>query len=725
MCGMQGISRRAAPSSDTSQANRGTTAAALPSDLASAESTPAAHVEAFALALFEPGDLVEIRCIGGVGGTWRGWRPASDFASAEVLERLARANESGANIYIGINPRKRKGGAAEDVALARAVWVDLDGGVTPEEARRRVREANLPEPSLMVRSGNGVHVYWRLETPHADLGDWSARMKGLIAAVGGDPVIHDPPRIMRLPGFDNTKREVRVRCEVVEAWPDRRYAPEAFPLPAAPRAAPAAARVSRPPTGVQRVGQSTANFVRFGAAYGERNSSLFRAACDLAGCGLAIESAETLLGPAAVACGLGAEEISRTIRSAFSRDRAPVAGPAEPEVEFITGDRLVREYRSLREPVLEGLLRAGEVMNVVAAPKVGKSWLVHGLALSAASGTRWLGREVRRAPVLIIDAELHHETLAHRLEQVANHSEAGPDALAGVEVWPLRGKRIDIDWVQRRLEADERRYGLIVVDALYRFMPLGSEENSNEAMTSVYNTLDAIAERSGASVVVVHHTSKGDQSLKAVTDIGSGAGAQSRAADTHLVLRHHQEDGAVVVDAAVRSWKPVEPYVLAWNAPGWKLAPDLDPSLLRKQPRRPKAASEAEQGRSAPVDWTPSMFASDVVGPVPRIREDILARAKERGLSNAKAGALLRRAEEERLVHRHNVQNEPHRFSTSTLAGAPLKNVWDRGEGGGGGGGGVSPPPPVLFAPGGMGGTPTPPSPPPIPPEHGEQWGRV
>ena len=49
------------------------------------------------------------------------------------------------------------------------------------------------------------------------------------------------------------------------------------------------------------------------------------------------------------------------------------------------------------------------------------------------------------------------------------------------------------------------------------------------------------AARLGAAIVLVHHTTKGAQAGKSVTDIGAGGGAQSRAADTHLVARYDEK----------------------------------------------------------------------------------------------------------------------------------------------------------------------------------------
>ena len=62
---------------------------------------------------------------------------------AELDNELQDANAAGQHIYIGANPRKRQGGKAKDVAVARCVFVDLDK-MTVDEGLRRIAEAGLP-----------------------------------------------------------------------------------------------------------------------------------------------------------------------------------------------------------------------------------------------------------------------------------------------------------------------------------------------------------------------------------------------------------------------------------------------------------------------------------------------------------------------------------------------------------------------------------------------------
>ena len=166
--------------------------------------------------VFEPDDLVEIRIIP-KGGS----RFVKASCLADLDEYLASENNDGKNIYVGANPRKRKGGKAADVLLARCLFVDIDKA-TVEEAERRIAEVGLPEPTCFVSSGHGVHAYWRLTEPMRDPAQWTECQRHLIGRLDSDGKIHDPPRVMRLPGFTNPKPPA-AECSIIEAKPDRRY----------------------------------------------------------------------------------------------------------------------------------------------------------------------------------------------------------------------------------------------------------------------------------------------------------------------------------------------------------------------------------------------------------------------------------------------------------------------------------------------------------------------
>lgn len=175
----------------------------------------------FVACLFDPEDLIEIRLIP---------RGEQQYVKAGEVVRLddslRSANAAGEHVYVGANPRKRRGGKASDVALARCLFVDLDD-TDDDSALGRISDAGLPTPSCTVSSGHGLHAYWRLAEPMHDLAAWTTAQKSLIRVLRSDTVIHDPPRVMRLPTLTNHKPPVAL-CELIDADLERRHSVEAL-----------------------------------------------------------------------------------------------------------------------------------------------------------------------------------------------------------------------------------------------------------------------------------------------------------------------------------------------------------------------------------------------------------------------------------------------------------------------------------------------------------------
>ena len=182
----------------------------------------------FFACLYEPDDLVELRLL---PSKRRSYKRVADLP--ELADELRQLNERGEHVFISANPRRREGGKAADVALARTLFVDIDHA-TVEDALRRVRSAGLPEPTVIVDSGHGTHCYWRLTEPVTDPAVWTKAQKHLIGLLGGDKVVCDLPRVMRLPGYRNHK-EPAADCTVVDADASRVYAlAELVPVDDAP-----------------------------------------------------------------------------------------------------------------------------------------------------------------------------------------------------------------------------------------------------------------------------------------------------------------------------------------------------------------------------------------------------------------------------------------------------------------------------------------------------------
>ena len=151
----------------------------------------------FARCIYEPDDVIEIRRLPSKRSTWHTASELADLGDALLQDAVED------NLYVGINPRKAAGGTrTDDVALCRCLAADFDG-VDVRDARDRWTACNLPDPTLIVASGHGAHIYLRLNDP-LDCETWSS-LQRLLAEMLGTDRIHDPPRILRLPGTRNHK----------------------------------------------------------------------------------------------------------------------------------------------------------------------------------------------------------------------------------------------------------------------------------------------------------------------------------------------------------------------------------------------------------------------------------------------------------------------------------------------------------------------------------------
>lgn len=81
------------------------------------------------------------------------------------LERIAATEH--ANIFFGVCPRFGNGGRfdlAWQIRTIRTLWVDIDH-ISIADALAKIAAAQLPQPSIVVNSGNGGHFYWLLDSP--------------------------------------------------------------------------------------------------------------------------------------------------------------------------------------------------------------------------------------------------------------------------------------------------------------------------------------------------------------------------------------------------------------------------------------------------------------------------------------------------------------------------------------------------------------------------------
>lgn len=212
--------------------------------------------------------------------------PRDAWINGLMAKKVIAIAPEHANAFVGVCPRPNAGAGTFELAwqiqTVRCLWADIDG-CSVEEALQRIRDAGLPEPTMIVSSGNGVHVYWMLTEPvltgtppigvlqewtdikgkrrpiryiiidgekvwledpttgksipsnHPKLTEVAQRVQdtcqGIAAAIGGDHT-QDLSRLLRMPDTLNRKNErngVEPKpCVLVVADSSRRYSFESF-----------------------------------------------------------------------------------------------------------------------------------------------------------------------------------------------------------------------------------------------------------------------------------------------------------------------------------------------------------------------------------------------------------------------------------------------------------------------------------------------------------------
>jgi len=140
-------------------------------------------------------------------------QPLRDFFSSpdEAIAFIEKHGE-GRNVYAGMATRRDGQGDAAHLSTLRTLWLDFDFDTEnfegDLEALRMALEDFPYPPSMSVRSGGGVHLYWFLEKPLLLHSEEAKRLlhcveRGMADVLGADANAVDPARIMRVPGTIN------------------------------------------------------------------------------------------------------------------------------------------------------------------------------------------------------------------------------------------------------------------------------------------------------------------------------------------------------------------------------------------------------------------------------------------------------------------------------------------------------------------------------------------
>lgn len=176
----------------------------------------------------------------------------------------------------------------------------------------------------------------------------------------------------------------------------------------------------------------------------------------------------------------------------------------------------------------------------------GKSTLILELLLHVAAGRSFLGLPVKQGRVVYISAEDKLQEVTRRIQKLLRKFEAADatTALANFRIIDAVGKGLSfvnksngivkLDQVVTRIADAVGTAVLVAIDTLSRVN--GGEENSNEVMAFIVMAGEQIAERTGAAVALLHHTSKA-AAREQIADLHSGRGGSALGDNARSVMR--------------------------------------------------------------------------------------------------------------------------------------------------------------------------------------------
>ena len=262
--------------------------------------------------------------------------------------------------------------------------------------------------------------------------------------------------------------------------------------------------------------------------------------------------------------------------------QADTLPPILDAAEFLT------EKITLPRELIYGVLHQGSKMVLGGGSKTFKTWTLLDQAVAVATGEPWLSFKTVKGRVLFLNFEIQSGFFQQRLHAVSQEKHVALTK-GQIDVWNLRGHATSYTMILPRISkrVKESGYALIVLDPIYKLYGQ-TDENSAGEVARLLNAIETLAVDTGAAVSFGAHYSKGNQAGTEAIDRISGSGVFARDPDSILNFTRHEEQDAFTVDATLRNFKPIEPFVVRWQYPLMRRDESLDPAKLKQAGGRPK-----------------------------------------------------------------------------------------------------------------------------------------
>jgi AAA domain len=195
--------------------------------------------------------------------------------------------------------------------------------------------------------------------------------------------------------------------------------------------------------------------------------------------------------------------LRRHVNPAYQETVVP-SKPANPRITDLSQLPNVFKIESQLQWCIDGMIALGSITLICAESGTGKTWLGYHLAACVASGSPVLGRPVRQSKALYLDGENPLYVVKQRLTDLGHVDATDLIVWGGWNQSPPVGPTDELV-----INFAREHRGFIVFDSLIEFHP-GSEQSSTETRAFMRSFRDLA--HLGASVVILHHTGKAESS---------------------------------------------------------------------------------------------------------------------------------------------------------------------------------------------------------------------
>lgn len=393
------------------------------------------------------------------------------------------------------------------------------------------------DPPYIPTAGNGIHLFFRANPSHPVYSTVKKihpciDTRGVGGQYGGLAAVYaDMPEIAELPEAPAWLAELTLQAQASEL-----RTPEAPPRP--PKFSDVEAGDDR---GLRKLEQQLDRLrTAWEANEGNFNDTLVSASTiigQFASAGhLQREHAYQSLHDLLNELGAGSDQY-KTIDSGFDFGwRRPLTelSLTEEQVDeaakaWISGDAL--DQLPPPEWLLPGWLEMNSVAQIFGEPGVGKSFIALDIAARVSRGLGWPTADntpARPLRVAYVIAEGVLGLAERKRAWETKHGRVG-DMLFHPRAIQINGTHKDpLQWEAATEFLSTWGPALIIVDTQAR-CTLGVEENSPKEMNQVYDKIEQMQRKTGACVLLVHHTSKGGQTAR-----GTNAVKGAVATEIHL-----------------------------------------------------------------------------------------------------------------------------------------------------------------------------------------------